>query len=91
MSRVYTAQDALEIILNGGESDFESSDDEEIKLAMMKKKYQNITLMITLVQVMMSHYRHIERIVDHTSGKMAHLYRLMLHSFPIQWNPQLAK
>ena len=30
MSRVYTAQDALEIILNGGESDFESSDDEEI-------------------------------------------------------------
>ena len=30
MSRVYTAQDALEIILNRGESDFESSDDEEI-------------------------------------------------------------
>ena len=30
MSRLYTAQDALEIILNGGESDFESSDDEEI-------------------------------------------------------------
>ena len=30
MSRVYTAQDALEIILNGGESDFESSDDEEM-------------------------------------------------------------
>ena len=26
----------------------------------MKKKYQNITLMITLVQVMISHYRHIE-------------------------------
>ena len=30
MSRVYTAQYALEIIINGGESDFESSDDEEI-------------------------------------------------------------
>ncbi|KAK2176186.1 hypothetical protein NP493_677g02059 [Ridgeia piscesae] len=30
MSRLYTAQDALEIILNEGESDFESSDDEEI-------------------------------------------------------------
>ena len=28
--RLYTAQDALEIILNGGESDFGSSDDEEI-------------------------------------------------------------
>ena len=30
MSRLYTAQDALEIILYGIESDFESSDDEEI-------------------------------------------------------------
>ncbi|KAK2170236.1 hypothetical protein NP493_1156g00000 [Ridgeia piscesae] len=30
MSRLYTAQDALEIIPNGGESDFGSSDDEEI-------------------------------------------------------------
>ena len=28
--QIYTLQDALEIILNGGESAFESSDDEEI-------------------------------------------------------------
>ncbi|KAI0230674.1 hypothetical protein LSAT2_019009 [Lamellibrachia satsuma] len=30
MSRVYTAQDALDIILNGEESELKSSDDEEI-------------------------------------------------------------
>ena len=30
MSRVYTAQDALDIILHGDESDFESSDDDEL-------------------------------------------------------------
>ena len=30
MSRLYTAQDALDIILYGSESDLESNDDEEI-------------------------------------------------------------
>ena len=39
MSRVCTAQDALEIILNGDESDFESCDDTEItELANYEKE-----------------------------------------------------
>ena len=91
MSRVYTAQDSLKVILNGGESDVESSDDEEItELAKDEEEVpeDNIDDFSSGDDEPLSTFRTDCR---PTSEKMARLYRLMLHSFPIQWNPHLAK
>ena len=92
MSRQYIAQDALEIILTGGESDFENSDDEEITELVIDEDevpdHEIDDYFSSNDDEPLSSYRTNSRPY---SGKMAHLCRLMLHSFLIQWNTQLAK